>query len=126
MADRKKDSTKERVSLLLYLETRAVDHGGAVAGDHMNADDFKDAEAMADEGLIEFGRITVASIQRRNVRQKICAHWVRLSVMAFDIVSDERRARAARGWETRSYRTTAEKRSEGSRVSSVLGEHDRD
>ena len=36
-----KDLTKEERSLLLCLETRAVDYGGTVDARHMNQDDFK-------------------------------------------------------------------------------------
>lgn len=106
----------KRLSLLLFLETRAVDHVGAVASAHMNADDFADAEAMNAEGLIEFGRIAAGSIFKRKsiAAHKTSTHWVRLSVMAFEIVATERRARAKRGWKSRNYQTTAEKRAYGS------------
>lgn len=70
------------------------------------------AKEMDAEGLIQFGRIASGSLSRMAIH-KNCANWVRLSTMAFEIVADERRARAARGWKSRSYQTTAEKRGTG-------------
>lgn len=40
------DLTKQELSLLLFLETRAVDYGGRVDTRHMNMDDMTTANRM--------------------------------------------------------------------------------
>lgn len=49
--------TKQQRSLLLFLETQAVDHGGLVKGEHMNADDFAQARRWNESGFLRFSRI---------------------------------------------------------------------
>jgi hypothetical protein len=98
--------SKDQISLLLYLETRAVDHAGRVDGSHMNAKDFSQAELWKSEGFIEFGRIASGDTKKSG------AHWVRLSNDAWAIVAAERRASADRNWSVKAFRTTAEKLSD--------------
>lgn len=43
--------TSDERSLLLYLETRAVDHGGKVDAQHMNKEDFDIAKKWMKKGL---------------------------------------------------------------------------
>lgn len=106
------DMTKEERSLLLYLETRAVDHGGLVTTPQMNADDFAILDRWNESGFMEFGRLTRASIE------KLCGstHWVRLSETAWKLAHEERRARCERIYGSRNWETTEEKR---------LGQNDR-
>lgn len=102
--------TRQQLSLLLYLESRGVNHGGAVALVHMNEDDIKQAEAWNGLGLIQFGRITSRDIRARVPTHRTSTHWVKLSPQAQTIAAAERAARAERGWKARTWRTTAEKR----------------
>lgn len=99
--------TKGQESLLLYLETCAVDHCGRVDLRHMNNDDFEQARKWHEEGFIEFGRI-----EPRDRELRRGANWVRLPAGAIAMAHRLRRERAERGWQGRSYMTTAEKRGE--------------
>ena len=96
--------TKDENSLLLYLETRAVDHSGAVAPRHMNAEDFEIAERWNQEGFVRFGRIIADDIPRFK-----STHWCLLSADAWRAVAKLRKEKAKRTWERKSYMTTAEK-----------------
>ena len=100
-----RELTKEQESLLLYLEARAVDSGGRVAAQHMNADDFEQAEKWTKEGFIEFGRVA-----SNYMNERAGNYWVRLSDEAWQTAHAERRARADRVWERREWITTEEKR----------------
>ena len=92
--------SKEERSLLLFLETRAVDYGGRVNAVHMNADDFEIAEKWDKDGFIGFGRIVFRMINSDG------AHWVKLSEEAWKLAHEERRARAKRMWESRQWLST--------------------
>ena len=96
--------TKDQRTLLLYLECRAVDTGGRVHGQHMNAEDFSQAAEWNEAGFIGFGRIASEDCDQYG------AHWVTFSDAAWEAAHRERRARAERMLENRNYRTTAEKR----------------
>jgi hypothetical protein len=92
---------KDQVTLLLYLETRAVDHGGVVDIDHMNNDDVMQAKLWADSRYIGFGRI----------RAPVFGHWVELSDEAWDDAHRFRRERAARMLANRTWEKTSERAS---------------
>lgn len=96
--------TRDQISLLLYLETCAVDHAGRVNMARMNADDFRQAEEWAKAWFIQFGRIASKHINRDGAR------WVTLSDEAWKQAHEHRKARAARMWEKREYATTDEYR----------------
>lgn len=98
--------TKDERSLLLYLETRAVDHGGLVTTPQMNADDFAIVERWKASGFLEFERLTWASIQKL----RGSTHWVRLSEAAWNLAHEERRARHERLYASKNWETTEEKR----------------
>ena len=98
--------TKDEKSLLLYLETRAVDHSGRVETVHMNATDTEIATRWSDTGFIKFGRIASDSLSGRSSS----THWCLLSEGAWEKAAQLRRARAERTWEKRNYLTTLEKR----------------
>lgn len=96
--------TKEEISLLLFLECRAVDHAGCVAIIHMNADDMKIAERWNKEGFVKFGRIAFADLTKGHDG----THWCQLSDEAWRVVAAERKARAERLWTKRTWQTTEE------------------
>lgn len=96
--------TKDQQALLLYLETRAVDHGGLVDTRHMSAADVEQAMRWNEDGFLEFGRILAA-----NVGSFGCSHWVALSEAAWRDAFGERRARAERTWKKRMWAKNSEK-----------------
>ena len=99
-----KDLTKEERSLLLYLETRAVDYGGTVDARHMNQDDFDTLDVWKKKKLVDFGRL--ASECRTPTRQ----YWVTFTDEAWALAHQERRARNTRLYSKRDWYTTQEKR----------------
>ena len=96
--------TNQEISLLLYLETRAVDFAGRVASEKMNDDDRAIAKRWAEKGYIQFGRIIMEDVNREG------ALWVKLSPQAMLDAHAERAARAERMWAARNFTTTEEKR----------------
>lgn len=101
-------TTKDERSLLLYLETRAVDHGGRVADANINAEDLAIAERWNAQGYVNFGRVAWEDVTAGRVTGS--AHWCLLSPEAFEDAHRLRRERAARMWANRTWRSTAEKR----------------
>lgn len=99
-----KDLSKDEKSLLLFLETCAVDKSGRVNVEHMNAQDMEIAKRWNESGFLGFGRICHADCK------PIGTHWTKLSPEAFTLCGQEREARAGRKWEAKSYVTTEEKR----------------
>ena len=96
--------TKEERSLLLYLETRAVDYGGTVDARHMNQADFALLDVWKIDKLVDFGRL--ASECCTPTRQ----YWVTFSDRAWALAHEERRARNTRMNSKRDWYTTQEKR----------------
>ncbi len=93
--------TKEELSLLLFLETCAVDRGGGVDVRHMNDTDQDIAERWVDEGFISFGRLPLNDCKAIGNQNR--THYVVLSDEAWVAASAERKARAIRMWEARSF-----------------------
>jgi hypothetical protein len=98
------DLTKEERSLLLYLETRAVDYGGTVDARHMNQDDFATLDVWKKEKIVDFGRLA------RECCTPTRQYWVTFSEEAWALAHEERRARYARMNSKRDWYTTQEKR----------------
>jgi hypothetical protein len=94
------DLGKDGRSTLLYLETRAVDHGGRVQIQHMNELDQAQAERWALDGFIQYGRLKTKDIYSVGV-----THWVHLTAHAMKLAHEERRARAERMWKARNFTT---------------------
>jgi hypothetical protein len=99
--------SRDEQSLLLFLETCVVDHGGLVNLGHMNGGDYNIAERWAKEGFIQFGRVASATMPPVS-RTSAWSHWCQLSEEAWKSVRILRRERAERLWKSRSYRTTEE------------------
>lgn len=102
--------TKDQRSLILYLETCAVDFGGSVDLAHMNADDQAQAQRWAEEGLICWTRIKHGEWPKQNGRYR--THYVQFSDVAWNLAHAERRARSKRLDEKRTWRTIGEARTE--------------
>jgi len=94
--------TKDERSLLLFLESCAVDQGGSVKSVHMNGADFEIAKRWNQEGFVKFGRIRSADLSRGG------SHWCALSDEAWILAHAERKARAVRMWDKRQWKTTEE------------------
>lgn len=86
------DMTRDERSLMLYLETRAVDYGGKVNVPHMNAEDMEVTKKWNKEGFIKFGRIKFHDI----LSKQSGTHWCELSDEAWVLVAMERKARYQR------------------------------
>lgn len=97
------DFTKDEQSLLLYLETRAVDYGGRMNGQQLNNVDRENLTKWKVSGYVESGRICADD------HNKDGTLWCKLSERAFNDATALRKARMLRMWENRHYRTTAEK-----------------
>lgn len=84
--------TKDERSLLLYLETRAVDYGGKVDTRHMNKEDMELAKQWNQEGFVRFGRIKFHDIDTFTKS----THWCEFSDEAWELAHKEKRARYER------------------------------
>ena len=106
------EMTRDERSLILFLETQAVDHGGVVDVAHMNREDFDIAKRWDEAGLLAFGRIASKYIsQRPPSGRSNPTHWVHFSPDAYALVHEERSARAERTWVQREWKTAEEYRS---------------
>ena len=96
--------TRDQANLLLYFETRLVDHGGRVDCVHMNAEDISQAKAWSESGYVDYGRIVMKDCNSKG------AMWIDFSNEAWEDAHRERRARACRMINNRNYVKTEEKR----------------
>lgn len=96
----------DQISLLLYLETRAVDYDGKVAMEKMNKEDLEQAKAWNESKFIGFGRICLKDIDKRQLSS---SSWIELSEEAWTMAHTQRKLRADRGMASRSWRKTSEK-----------------
>lgn len=87
-------------SLLLFLETRAVDYGGRVNVQHMNEDDFEIAKRWNENKFIRFGRIVARNCNSDGT------HWCLLSNEAWKLAHQERINRWERIWLRKDFLTT--------------------
>lgn len=106
--------TKDENSLLLYLETRAVDYSGRIDQMQMNDGDRRLLAEWSASGFVETGRICFKDVTAGHRKQE--TNWVRLSEVAFQEAHRLRRERAERCWKNKTYKTTQEKRQEKSAV----------
>ena len=106
------DMSKDAKSLLLYLETRAVDHSGLLDERHMNATDKTIVLGWQKQGFVEYGRICAADLGMRPGHAVVptghCGTWIKLSPEALALAHQERKNRMVRMWAARSWRTTEE------------------
>ena len=100
------DLTREEQSLLLYIESCAVDCQGRLDIKKINESERQILAKWAESGLISWGRICSDDITPNGHQ------WVNLSDQAHVLAAKCRMERAKRNWTTRKYRTTAESRGE--------------
>lgn len=98
--------SRDERTLLLYLETRAVDHSGTVDTRRMDASWMESAKMWNDVGFIGFGRIMFHDAEALPAG---VSHWVELSERAWQLAHLERRNRAKRMSDKRTWRKTSEK-----------------
>lgn len=98
--------SKDEKSLLLFLGTCVVDHGGRVDSRRMNSEDFAIVEQWDEIGFVCYGRVCSADIQASG--SKTGSNWCQLSEKAWALAHEERKARAERIWSKRVWRTTKE------------------
>jgi hypothetical protein len=107
-----KELTKEEKSLVLFLETQAVDHSGLVNTSSMNGDDRTILARWIEEGFVASGRVCSESIEHWGLIKpnEVRCLWVRLSPEAWKAAHKERIERAERLWKRREWKTTKEAR----------------
>lgn len=101
--------TQADKDLLLHLETLCVEHEGRLNLLKISKTDGKTLGDWKADGFINYGRIRATDINNDG------ALWVTLSEEAWAAAQAERRAKAARQWAKRTWRTTDELRREGAR-----------
>lgn len=99
------DMSKDERSLLLFLETRAVDHGGLVDIRHMNKIDLDIAKKWHEEQFLQFSRIRMVDLQKLTSG---CTHGIFLTEESWKLAHEERRARQLRLHLKRKWITTHE------------------
>ena len=102
--------TKDERSQLLFFESCAVDNAGRVKIAHMNELDMQIAERWDADGFVGFGRVADQSLRESRT---MGSHFCILSEEAWRLAAEERKARAARLWAKRTWKTTAEADGEG-------------
>lgn len=91
--------TRREQSILLYVETRAVDYGGLLDGMHMNNVDLEILKRWDESGFVHFGRVALADVKSTPTSCK--CYWCDLSDEAWTVAHRERKARAMRSRNTR-------------------------
>lgn len=94
-AAKKPSIERQELSLLLYLETCAVDHAGKVEAQRMNKDDFEIADRWAASTFIAFSRLPSWYMLNHGGTMQF-THRVILSEDAWLMAHAERRERSKR------------------------------
>lgn len=94
----KREMTHKEESLLLYLESRAVDYSGRVDVSRMNQQEMVLARKWDEEGFVQFGRIKFEDCQSNKFES-----YCHLSPGAYALAAEKRRERAERGWAQKGY-----------------------
>ena len=84
------EMSKDEKSLLLYLESRAVDHGGLVSSPQMNDEDRAIAKRWNEEGFLKYSRIPSYLLNTAHGM----SNCVELTDEAWETAAALRRARA--------------------------------
>ncbi len=102
------EMTKDERSLLLFLETQAVDYGGLVDVRHMNENDCNIASDWNEQGFIIYERISFYSLKAVSTATRKPTHYVILSEEAFRLAHEERIARSVRMFNKRTWKKAGE------------------
>lgn len=96
--------TRDELSLLLYLESCAVDFACAIDSRKMNAEDEAILTEWCEIGFAASGRVSSEFLTARLQR------WAKLSDEGMALAQTARLERAKNGWAKRHWTTTEEKR----------------
>lgn len=103
--------SKDERSLLLFIESCAVETGGLVDERHMNGVDRIIVDSWVEDKSIEYGRLSFSSIEKlQSAGTKKYTAWVKLSVEAWQRAHEERCNRFVRLYTSKTWQTTDEKR----------------
>lgn len=102
------EMSKDERSLLLFLETCAVDNGGLIDVRHMNDDDFSIADDWQDKGIIEWGRLSFADVEKYGKNRSPYSRYVIMSQQAFNLAHQERIERSIRMLKKRTWKKAGE------------------
>ena len=80
-------------SILLYVETCCVDHGGLLEAQRMNKDDMDALTRLADADQLTWGRIPARFLPAANQQRKP-THWARLTSQGWTLAHRLRRERS--------------------------------
>lgn len=83
--------TRDERSCLVYVESCAVDCGGMLTGERMNADDHAALKRFAEDGLLTSGRIPACLLGKG---PRGLTHWAKLTDAGWSLAHQLRRARA--------------------------------
>lgn len=97
---------RDQKSLLLYLESCAVDKSGRLENEKLNAIDMENLDIWKEAGFLEWGRICYEDVTGKS------SFWCQLSEDAISMAHKLRWERIHRLWGKRTWKTTEEKRSE--------------
>src|SRR5580692_11021328 len=95
--------SKDERSLLLFLETCAVDRGGKVDIRHMNEVDIAISNEWTSTAFVKFG-----PIYSEDFKESRYSYYVLLSSDAHELSAKLRVDRANRMWSKRKYRTATD------------------
>lgn len=105
--------TKDQKSMLTYIETCVVDHGGTLEAARMNAADHEAMKDLKSLKLIDHGRMPSEFLRVHGARK--CAHWAVLTDAGWEVAHKLRRERAERaikGAYVNMYEAISERRGE--------------
>lgn len=91
-----RDLTKAEQSVLLYLETCAVDKDGLAESVRMNTEDFDAIAVLTADGFLNFGRIYSKLLNAHRFSGWNPTHWVELTELGWAAAAACRRSRALR------------------------------
>ena len=94
-----KNMTKDDKSLLLYLESRAVDNDGKIDSRKMNAIDDGIAKCWDEAGFIVYRRMPAKTFMHKRGHAFRSTHYVMLSQRAREMAHTLREMKEARGVE---------------------------
>jgi len=92
--------TSDQKSLLLYVETRAVDHSGKLRDDQLNGIDRANLKAWDRANFVSSDKIPASGRQNDG-----CSMWAFLSDEAWEAAGKLRRAKSKRMFENRNWPT---------------------
>ena len=101
------DLSGYEAQLLLYVETRCVDHTGLLDNRHLNDEDRATLKDWNETGYVKSGRLVFKFIGGGK------SIWSRMSEEAWKEAHRQRRLRAERRFSERKWQGTAEARGEG-------------